>query len=204
MDVGKFVQKFLDHWEPNIAIFTESELWPCLVCFTYKQKVPLILINARISQKSFSKWRWLKGIASSILSSFRVILCQDEKTAGFIKKLSNLKISPHITGSLKQSAAPLPFIESERTKISDQVRSRPVWLAASTHENEELIIARAHTFARRFSRQLLLIIAPRHPNRGKEICSNLRNLGWKVSLRSNGEGINTNTEIYIADTFGEI
>ena len=204
IDVGKFVKKFLNHWKPDIAIFTESELWPCLIYYTFKQKVPLILINARISQKSFSKWRWLKGIASSILSSFSVILCQDEKTASFIKKLSNLKISPQITGSLKQSAAPLPFIESERTKISDQVRGRPVWLAASTHENEELTIARAHAFAKRFSRQLLLIIAPRHPNRGKEICSNLRNLGWKVSLRSNGEGINTNTEIYIADTLGEM
>ena len=204
IDVGKFVQKFLDHWKPNIAIFTESELWPCLIYYTYKQKVPLILINARISQKSFSKWKWLKGIASSILSSFSVILCQDEKTANFIKKLSNLKINPQITGSLKQSAAPLPFIESERTKISDQIGGRPVWLAACTHENEELTIAHAHAFVKRFSRQLLLIIAPRHPDRGAEICSNLRNLGWKVSLRSNDEEISNDTEIYIADTFGEM
>ena len=204
LDVGKFVCNFLDHWRPNLAVFTESELWPCLIATAHARKVPLILINARISRKSFSKWKWLKGLVSSILSKFDIILCQDENTAKFIRKLSKSKIDPKVVGSLKESAPPLPFSEEDRSVISNQIGSRPIWLAASTHEREELMMAEAHEHARRFSRRLLLIIVPRHPNRGKKICSDLRNLGWQVSLRSGGEEINNYTEIYIADTFGEM
>jgi len=204
LDVGKFVCNFLDHWRPNLAVFTESELWPCLIATAHAKKVPLILINARISRKSFSKWKWLKGLVSSILSKFDIILCQDENTAKFIRKLSKSKIDPKVVGSLKESAPPLPFSEEDRSVISNQIGSRPIWLAASTHEREELMMAKAHEYARRFSRRLLLIIVPRHPNRGKKICSDLRNLGWQVSLRSGGEKINNYTEIYIADTFGEM
>lgn len=204
LDVGEFVRNFLDHWRPNLAVFTESELWPCLITTTHAREIPLILINARISKKSFSKWKWLKGLVSSILSKFDIILCQDENTAKFIRKLSKSKIDPKVVGSLKESAPPLPFSEEDRSVISNQIGSRPIWLAASTHEREELMMAEAHEYARRFSRRLLLIIAPRHPNRGKKICSDLRNLGWQVSLRSGGEKINNYTEIYIADTFGEM
>ena len=204
LDVGEFVRNFLDHWRPNLAVFTESELWPCLITTTHAREVPLILINARISKKSFSKWKWLKGLVSSILSKFDIILCQDENTAKFIRKLSKSKIDPKVVGSLKESAPPLPFSEEDRSVISNQIGSRPIWLAASTHEREELMMAEAHEYARRFSRRLLLIIVPRHPNRGKKICSDLRNLGWQVSLRSGGEKINNYTEIYIADTFGEM
>ena len=204
LDVGEFVRNFLDHWRPNLAVFTESELWPCLIATAHAREVPLILINARISKKSFSKWKWLKGLVSSILSKFDIILCQDENTAKFIRKLSKSKIDPKVVGSLKESAPPLPFSEEDRSVISNQIGSRPIWLAASTHEREELMMAEAHEYARRFSRRLLLIIVPRHPNRGKKICSDLRNLGWQVSLRSGGEKINNYTEIYIADTFGEM
>ena len=204
LDIGEFVRNFLDHWRPSLAVFTESELWPCLIATAHARKVPLILINARISRKSFSKWKWLKGLVSSILSKFDIILCQDENTAKFIRKLSKSKIDPKVVGSLKESAPPLPFSEEDRSVISNQIGSRPIWLAASTHEREELMMAEAHEYARRFSRRLLLIIVPRHPNRGKKICSDLRNLGWQVSLRSDGEKINNYTEIYIADTFGEM
>ena len=203
-DIGEFVRGFLDHWKPNLAVFTESELWPCLITTTHAREIPLILINARISGKSFSKWKWVKGLFSSILSKFEIILCQDENTATFIRKLSKSKIDPKVVGSLKESAPPLPFNEEDRAVISNQIGSRPIWLAASTHEREELMMAEAHEHARRFSRRLLLIIVPRHPNRGKKICSDLRNLGWQVSLRSGGEEINNYTEIYIADTFGEM
>ena len=203
-DIGEFVRGFLDHWKPNLAVFTESELWPCLITTTHAREIPLILINARISRKSFSKWKWVKGLFSSILSKFDIILCQDENTAKFIRKLSKSKIDPKVVGSLKESAPPLPFSEEDRAVISNQIGSRPIWLAASTHEREELMMAEAHEHARRFSRRLLLIIVPRHPNRGKKICSDLRNLGWQVSLRSGGEEINNYTEIYIADTFGEM
>ena len=203
-DIGEFVRGFLDHWKPNLAVFTESELWPCLITTTHAREIPLILINARISRKSFSKWKWVKGLFSSILSKFDIILCQDENTATFIRKLSKSKIDPKVVGSLKESAPPLPFNEEDRAVISNQIGSRPIWLAASTHEREELMMAEAHEHARRFSRRLLLIIVPRHPNRGKKICSDLRNLGWQVSLRSGGEEINNYTEIYIADTFGEM
>ena len=203
-DIGEFVRGFLDHWKPNLAVFTESELWPCLITTTHAREIPLILINARISRKSFSKWKWVKGLFSSILSKFSIILCQDENTAKFIRKLSKSKIDPKVVGSLKESAPPLPFNEEDRAVISNQIGSRPIWLAASTHEREELMMAEAHEHARRFSRRLLLIIVPRHPNRGKKICSDLRNLGWQVSLRSGGEEINNYTEIYIADTFGEM
>lgn len=204
IDVRPFVKTFLNHWKPDIAIFTESELWPCLIATTYSVKIPLILLNAKMSKKSFLRWRWIKGLISGLLRSFDIILAQDIQTANFLSKFNKSNNNIIVTGSLKENAKPLPHDEQTRIAFTKKIGVRPIWLAASTHEKEEEIVAQAHSIARRFSRRLLLIIAPRHPSRGPQISTELSNLGWKVSLRSRGDIIDGLTEIYIADTLGEM
>jgi 3-deoxy-D-manno-octulosonic-acid transferase len=204
IDVKPFVKTFLNHWKPNIAIFTESELWPCLIATTYSLKSPLILLNAKMSKKSFSRWKWIKSLISGLLRCFDTILAQDIQTANYLSKLSNSNTNIIVTGSLKENAKPLTHDEQSRITFTKKIGVRPIWLAASTHEKEEKIVAQAHAIARRFSRRLLLIIAPRHPSRGPQICEELRTLGWNVSLRSSGDEIDGLTEIYIADTLGEM
>jgi 3-deoxy-D-manno-octulosonic-acid transferase len=204
IDVKPFVKTFLNHWKPDIAIFTESELWPCLIATTYSLKSPLILLNAKMSKKSFSRWKWIKSLISGLLRCFDTILAQDIQTANYLSKLSNSNTNIIVTGSLKENAKPLTHDEQSRITFTKKIGVRPIWLAASTHEKEEKIVAQAHAIARRFSRRLLLIIAPRHPSRGPQICEELRTLGWNVSLRSRGDEIDGLTEIYIADTLGEM
>ncbi|MEM9524657.1 MAG: 3-deoxy-D-manno-octulosonic acid transferase, partial [Pseudomonadota bacterium] len=125
-------------------------------------------------------------------------------TAHYLERLGLPRDSMRITGTLKESAEALPCDETERDRIARSLRGRPVWLAASTHEGEEVLVARAHRIAMRVSHRLLLIVAPRHPDRGPDIARALSKDGWSVARRTADEGIEPETEIYVADTVGEM
>lgn len=204
LDVLTFVREFLDHWQPDVAIWTESEFWPALMAETDRRGIPMLLINARMSARSYTRWRCLPGFAASLLRKFRFALVQDEITAHYLGRLGMPHNRMRITGTLKESAAALPCDESERDQIARSLRGRPVWLAASTHEGEEVLVARAHRIAMRVSHRLLLIVAPRHPGRGPDIARAFSDDGWSVALRTANEGIKPDTEIYVADTVGEM
>ncbi|GFE66249.1 3-deoxy-D-manno-octulosonic acid transferase [Litoreibacter roseus] len=204
LDARAFVVRFLDHWKPDIAVFTESELWPTLICQTHKRRIPMVLLNARMSSKSFKRWRWFRGAARGVLGCFSYILAQDKVTKSHLVSLGIKSGAVEVTGSLKESGGALPHDERERADIAESLKTRPVWLAASTHEGEESAAADAHRIARRRSPRLLLIIAPRHPDRGPEIAAALRADGWSVGLRSAGESPDENIDIYVADTLGEM
>ncbi len=204
LDARPFVRKFLAHWQPDIAIWTESELWPALIAETKKRGTPMLLLNARMSEKSHKKWRWLPGAARVLLGSFDRIFVQDETTANYFRKLRVQGDKIEVTGSLKESGGALPHNEAERLRLSDQLKTRPVWLAASTHEGEEELAAIAHAQAIKASHRLLLILAPRHPERGPDIAAMLRDRGWNVSVRSEGADPEPATQIYLADTLGEM
>lgn len=204
VDARPFVRSFLEHWRPDIAIWTESELWPGMIHETHKRGVPMILLNARMSESSFRSWRWGRSMAGSLLKRFKLVLTQDEITKTRLLSLGADSQTIHVNGSLKQSAGALPYNEIDRNSIADRLGTRPVWLAASTHPGEEDIAAIAHRTARGTSHRLLLIIAPRHPDRGPEIAAKLRNDGWRTDLRSSGAEPNAETDIYIADTLGEM
>ena len=204
LDVGPWVRRFLDHWRPDLAVWTESELWPRLIVETHRRRIPMLLINARISRNSHENWRWFPGFARALLRRFRFVLAQDAETARNLRRLGLPRARIEVTGTLKEGSAALPCDEAERTAFARQLAGRPVWLAASTHPGEEALVARAHRTAARAAQRLLLIIAPRHPERGPEIAESLRADGWRVALRSQDEPLEPDTEIYLADTLGEM
>ncbi|SFR36209.1 3-deoxy-D-manno-octulosonic acid transferase [Litoreibacter janthinus] len=204
LDTRPFVQAFLDHWKPDVAIWTESELWPALIHETHERGIEMISLNTRISHDSYKKWLWVRGAASVLLGKFDLFLAQDRVSAKHLLRLGAPSKRVRINGSLKESSGALPHDEPERAAISTALETRPVWLAASTHPGEDQIAAEAQRIARRAAPRLLLIIAPRHPERGSDIAENLRKAGWRVALRSEGAQPDAVVDIYIADTLGEM
>ncbi len=204
VDTPKAVEKFLDRWRPSLAIWTESEFWPNLISFTSARDIPMILINARISEKSYRRWRFFKKSLKNLIEKFNYSLIQDKKTVTYFSKIGISSNNFELTGTLKEGSAALPHSETEQVEISKQILNRPVWLAASTHEGEEKLIAAAHRHASKASQGLLLIIVPRHPERGLEIASILTKENFKICLRSKKDKISSDTQIYIADTLGEL
>lgn len=204
LDAGPFVRAFLDHWKPDIAVWTESELWPTLMHETAKRDIPMVLINARMSDESYRKWRLLRGAAKSLLRRFEKIRAQDDQTARHLLRLGAAPWAIRVTGTLKEGASPPPCAESDRAQFAAALGGRPCWLAASTHPGEEAIAAQAHRLAGRSSHRLLMILAPRHPERGDDIAAQLRADGWILAQRSKQEPLQEDTQIYLADTLGEM
>jgi len=203
-DVLPWVRRFLDHWRPDLAVWTESELWPATLTEARARGIPMLLINARISTRSFRRWRMLPSLASALLARFDRILAQDA-LAG--EQLTALGADPErlsVEGTLKEGAAPLPYDEAERVRLARALSGRPVWLAASTHPGEDEIVLAAHARARRALPTLALILAPRHPARGDALAETMRGRGLSVSQRSKGEAIGPDTDVYLADTLGEM
>jgi 3-deoxy-D-manno-octulosonic-acid transferase len=202
VDRVTYVRRFLDHWRPDLALWVESELWPNLVWETGRNGIPLLLLNGRMSAKSFSGWQKLPWLIGPLLASFDLCLAQDAVQA---QRLARLGAAGATTvGDLKSAAAPLPVDKSELACMAKAFAGRPLWLAASTHEGEETAAAAAHRALAPRHRHLLTIIAPRHPARGTEIAEGLRAQGFRVARRSRNEKIEAKTEIYLADTLGEL
>jgi 3-deoxy-D-manno-octulosonic-acid transferase len=204
LDELPWVESFLDHWRPDLAVWTESELWPATLYATHRRGTPMLLINARISQRSFRRWRMARGMARALLGRFERILAQDELAAEQLQALGAEPERLEVTGTLKEGAAPLAHDEAERAAISRALGGRPLWLAASTHEGEEELVAGAHAEVRRALPNLALILVPRHPDRGDAVAEMLRTRGLAVARRSKGEPIDADTEVYLADTLGEM
>lgn len=202
LDVLPWVESFLDHWRPDVAVWTESELWPATLWATDRRSVPMLLINARISQRTFGRWRWMPGMAKGLLSRFDRILAQDELAAEQLAALGADRVT--VSGSLKEGAAPLPHDETERARLVRALGGRPVWVAASTHSGEEELVAAAHAEARRALPMLALILVPRHPVRADGLAAMLGERGWTITRRSKGEPLGPETDIYLADTLGEM
>lgn len=204
VDTQRAVGDFLAHWRPDIAIWTESELWPVMLTRTKARGCPMLLVNARVSSRSARRMRWLGGYAGSLLRRFDRILAQDEEVETRLLRLGADPARVEVSGSLKDTAEALPYDKTAMAKLRKALGGRTVWLAASTHPGEEELVSQAHRAAVRRFPGLLMIIAPRHPDRGPEIARALRGEGWKVTLRSEGDLPNRNTEVYVADTLGEM
>lgn len=204
LDVGPWMRRFLDHWKPDLVVLAEGEIWPSLLHETHERGIPVAMINARMTERAYRRWRLARGAARSLLSRIAHVQAQDAATA---QRLTSLGLPPgklEITGTLKEGSAALPHDEDERRALAAALDGRPCWLAASTHEGEEAAAATAHARARRSWHKLLLVIAPRHPDRGAEVTAALRADGWKVAQRSAKEDIHPETQIYVADTIGEM
>ena len=202
IDAPAAVRRFLDHWRPDLAVFAESEIWPNLMAFTLGRDIPLGIVNARLSERSFRRWQWLQGLVRPILSQLAFCAAQSEMDAVRLKALGATMATTG--GNLKFSAPALPHDESEMIAFRELIGSRPVWLAASTHTGEEAIALACHgALARQFP-DLLTIIVPRHPDRGRDVAAFAREQGWQVNLRSKTSTPDAKTEIFIADSLGEL
>lgn len=203
IDNPVFAARFVRHWQPTIALWFESEFWPAMLSTIKRRNIPLILINGRISNKSFKRWQQFDFVIKEILDCFTACLGQSEEDAYRLRALGAKDAM--CLGNLKYAGLPIPVDEEKKKEIQDEIGSRPVWLVSSTHSDEESKIGRYLKELSAKHEGLLTIIAPRHPTRGVEIQNILKEkYQLKTALRSANEKITPETEVYIADTIGEM
>ena len=202
LDAPRFVQRFLEHWRPGLALFVESDLWPNLICSCAERRIPMIVINGRLSERSFNRWRRVPGVIAALLHRFDLCLAQSVADAERYAKLGAPRVSA--TGNLKLDVPTLPADEGALDRLKQIVGKRPVVVAASTHPGEEAAIIAAHCQLRAKFPTLLTIVVPRHPERGKSIAEIAKAAGLVVALRSHRAQPMPDIGVYIADTLGEL
>ncbi len=193
---------FVKHWKPDLVLWFESDFWPNMLSAVRENNIPLVLLNGRISDKSFARWQKLPVMIKAIQNLFTLSFGQTQEDARRLKVLgANDVVS---VGNLKFAATYPPFDLTELKAMKKIIGERPCWCMASTHANEEKIGMQTHLEIAREYKNLLTIIAPRHPNRGDEIEKMLIKNGLTVARRSQGESITSQTNVYLADTIGEM
>ena len=201
-DSPRYVARFLDHWRPSLALFIESDLWPNLILQSAARRLPMVLINGRMSQRSFPRWRRMSGTISALLEKFDLCLAQSRTDGERFSALGSRNVM--VTGNLKLDLPAPPVDPVKLEKVMAVTRGRPIVVAASTHPGEEEILIETHrTLAGTFP-QLLTVIVPRHPDRGPAIAKTIEAAGLKATLRSGQELPMAATDIYVADTLGEL
>ncbi len=197
LDVPSWVGRFLSHWQPDAGCFVESELWPNQLAACHSRGIKLMLLNARMSDRSFVRWRLAPRFACRVLDGFSLIQARGDQDAERLRALGATHVdSP---GDLKFAAPPLPMDAVELDRLKGILGDRPVWLAASTHPGEESLIARVHRSVTETHPGLLTIIAPRHPERGPALSAELN-----APRRAAGQDPPQDAGIWIADTMGEL
>jgi 3-deoxy-D-manno-octulosonic-acid transferase len=202
LDVPRFVKRFLDHWKPDLALFTESDLWPNLILTSAERHIPLILVNGRVSERSYDRWRSAPGMIAALLRRFDLCLAQTATYAARYRDLGAPRIST--TGNLKLDVPEPPADQENLRKLQEAIGDRVTIAAASTHAGEETTLIETHRRLRRTFPRLLTIIAPRHPDRGPGIVEITKEAGLAASLRSQGKLPQPQDDIYIVDTLGEL
>lgn len=202
LDVPEYVSAFLDHWKPDLGVFAESEIWPNLIIEAERHAVPLALINARMSARSAKRWSRFGSVSRPLFSRFDIVLAQNAPVARIFDELGARHVE--VLGNLKIDAPPPVVDAAALENLTRALAGRPVLVAASTHDPEEEIVAEAHEKVARRIPGFCTIIAPRHPERGRAIADMLAAKGFKVARRSEGELPDAATDIYVADTIGEL
>lgn len=201
-DVAPVLDRFLGHWRPSLAIMVESEIWPAMLALLSERAIPVVVVNGRMSEGSFRGWRRLGASAGAVFGAVGLCLAQSERDGRFFAGLGVRDV--RVPGNLKFDVEPLAADEAELARLRAAIGARPVWIAASTHEGEEAACARIHARLRRDHPDLLLVCAPRHPERGPAVAEVFAEAGLDVALRSRGEPIRPGTQVYVADTIGEL
>lgn len=203
LDHPKWTNRFLDYWHPDLCLWMESELWPNMLLGIQKRNIPAALINARLSARSFRKWKKVKSSILRLLSTFDVILTQTQKDAEHYKALGATDIQ--VTDNLKYSAKPLGYNKDDYTALVNAIAARPLITYASTHKGEEELAAQVHEALKNKFSGLLSIIVPRHPHRGQDIADICENHGLDPVLRRDTKRLpDRDTDIYIVNTIGEL
>jgi len=202
LDTTFLVEKFLNHWKPKAVFFIESEIWPNMITKIKEKNIPLILLNARITKKSFQNWKGFLYFSKKIFSNFDLCLGQNNKTCNYlkilgaknIKKIGNLKFSQSISELKNKSKKKIKRIFGKK---------KVVFIAISTHEGEEILCGKVHINLKKKYKNIISIIVPRHIDRANEIKQELNSNKLKVQLHTSNKLVNSDTDIYLVDTFGE-
>ena len=201
LDIPILINKFLNHWKPNLSIFIDSEIWPTLILQTNKKKIPLVLLNARITKKTFERWKLIKKFAQKIFGKFDLCIASNKESENFLRILGAKNIKNY--GNLKYSNSKSSTSQKLNLDFLNKIKNRKIWCATSTHEPEEKICAITHLQIKKKFSNILTIIIPRHIDRVKEINKQLLNLNLKTALSSNLDQVDNNTDILLIDSYGE-
>jgi 3-deoxy-D-manno-octulosonic-acid transferase len=202
LDVPRFVRRFLDHWRPDLALIVEQDLWPNMIVETSTRGVPMILVNARLSENSARRWTYLRSMIVDLLQRFDLCLAGTPADAERLLALGAPRVVS--AGNLKLDVPAPPADSRKLTELKDAIAMRPMIAAVSTHPGEEGAIIDAHKRLRGNFPGLLTLIAPRHPERGPGVRELAAAAGLKAALRSRGDRLDGATDIYVADTIGEL
>ena len=202
LDHPKYAQRFIEHWQPDVAIWAESEIWPNLIKAAKDSGARLALLNARMSAKTLDGWTKRKKSAAVIFSQFDLILAADEITGNSLSWLLDDDID--ISGNLKDAAPPLPVDAAELKAFKKAAARRTIWCAASTHAGEDEIMLAAHKVLLETNKRALLILAPRHPERGDDITALINAMGLSYAARSKGEMPSREMQVYLMDSIGDM
>jgi len=202
IDLPQYVARFLDHWRPDLGLFVESDLWPSRIMASAERGIPLILVNGRVSERSFQRWRRVPRTIGALLSRFDLCLAQSAEDAA---RYADLGAPRYLTtGNLKHDVPAPPADATKLRQLQSAIGPRPVIAAASTHPGEDIELIDVHRKLKHSFPGLLTILVPRHPERGASIVGIARGVGLKFAQRSLGELPDRDTEIYVADTLGEL
>lgn len=202
LDSPAYIKRFLDHWRPNLVALTESEIWPNTIMACHERSIPIALVNARMSDRSYKRWRKNRRTARPLFGRIRLILAQNERLARRFRELGGRNVT--IAGNLKVDAPPLPVDEYALATLRRQIGDRPVLLAASTHPGEDEQVIEAFQILKPKHPDLLLILAPRHPDRGEGLAELAERRGLTTTRRQSDGQIIPELDVYVADTVGEM
>ena len=202
LDMPAFIARFLDHWRPDLALFVESDLWPNIILNASARKIPMVLVNGRISARSYDRWRRFPRTIATLLRRFDLCLVRSRDDEERFGALGASRI--RIIGNLKFDVPALPVDAGKLASLTEATGGRTVVVAASTHPGEESVVADVHRRLKRAHSDLLTIIAPRHPQRGAEVAEIVAAAGLQLALRSRGDLPDDGTDIYVFDTLGEL
>ena len=200
IDTNYHTQKFLNYWKPSVAIFVDSEIWPNMLTNIKEKPISLILLNGRITKKSFKKWKIFSSSAKTIFRKFDVCFSSSNKSKNYLRSLGVNKVK--YIGNLKFSQAE-KSVNDLNKNLKKIFLSRKIWCASSTHDSEEKICLEVHKKLKIRYKKLLTIIIPRHIHRTKEIINEANKLNLKIHTHSSTKTINKKTDIYLVDSFGQ-
>ena len=201
IDSNFLTQRFINYWNPSCAIFVESEIWPNMILNIKRKSIPLILLNARITKKTFKKWKSISIFAKKLFENFDYAFPQNYETKKYLRFLGIKNIK--LLGNLKFSETKIKQDLSINSRLKKFFKNKTIWCASSTHEGEEKLSANIHIKLKKKHKNLLTILIPRHTNRAVKINTELEEMGLRVHTHSSTKKINNDTDIYLVDTYGD-
>ena len=202
LDLKPAVSRFLNHWQPDLAIIAESEIWPMTILELGARRVPQVLVNGRLSDRSFASWSKRASLAEALFENLAHVVAQSETDAERFRALGARPVT--VSGNLKADSFPPPAPEGAVETILAQIGNRKRWAAISTHEGEEMIAAEVHQKLKTRYPGIFTVIVPRHPERATAVEAGLVSAGLRVALRSRGDEVTPETDILLGDTIGEM